>query len=439
MELGDLVVGAAYSADVKVDHHVATMTRVDPTGRCFISYRRSRAGEIDRLLGHLHEHGIPTWHDRANLGSEPTVEAIESAIEHNHTSSGLVWVTRDVAASAVILQEEAPRLLKRGRARNGFRTHAFLADGLDHGQLSAVLAMPGTVEDPTKTWNVLKVRGNPVQDEGAVEVAMHVMRQRLRDVHAHMPVNAPLRLKMFAHAQATPAFELGYGLALDWTPHYDHRHVAPAIWETRLLPALERVRSAVRSECPGRAVIADGHMTVATAVALGRAFSETTGLSLAWRQLPSGAHWSLADCAGDSGLAPTLASHDVSGTDLAVLVSIRGNVAEAVRVSRPVLPPFRAILTIGAHDGSAHVSLDTPGKAGHAARTIGNAIREARQRFPVVQRTHLFMSGPAGVALMVGQQLNAVGPVHLYEHDQSSDAVGRYVPSAVLTDIRSKP
>lgn len=439
MDLGIHESGSAVSAGVADGHGMPREDRVDPTGRCFISYRRSRAAEIDRVLGHLHEHGVPTWHDRKNLGSEPTIEALETSIGHEHTSAGLMWVTRDVSGSAVILQEEAPRLLKRARARNGFRTHAFLADGLDHPDLSKVMTMPGSLEDPAKTWNVLKARGNPVEDEGAVEVALHVMQQRLRDVHAHMPAGAPLRLKMFAHAQATPAFELGYGLALDWTPHYDHRHAAPTAWETRLLPALERVRSAVRSECPGRAVVADGHMTLATAVSLGRAFSETSGLPLAWRQLPSGALWSLAECGGDSGLVPELVSFDAGGTDLAVLVSIRGNVAEAVRVSRPTLPSFRAILSVGARDGSAHVSLDTPGKAGHAARLIGNAVREARQKFPVVQRTHFFLSGPAGVALMLGQQLNAVGPVHLYEHDQSKDAVGRYVPSAVLTDIRSKP
>ena len=41
----------------------------DPSGRCFLSYRRARKDDARLLIGALHDHGIPTWQDVKDLGS----------------------------------------------------------------------------------------------------------------------------------------------------------------------------------------------------------------------------------------------------------------------------------------------------------------------------------------------------------------------------------
>lgn len=405
----------------------------DLTGKCFLSYRRSQLEVMQRLARCLREHGVPTWQDIDNLGSEPTIEALGTALEDSYTGAGLLLLSKDVADSPVILQEEAPRILRRARARDGFRGHLVLSDGVDYGEVKTILNLPGVLEDPSKTWNIIKPPAECSPDQFALHVAERVLHDRLGDLHKLLSPADPVRIRLYAHAQAKAAFEPGVALALDWCDRYRHRHAPPTVWNDHLAPAVERIKNAVRSRCPGRRVVADGHMTIATGLLLGRAFVETAGIGLSWVQLPSGAAWSLDASPEDSAMVAQLDSLDVHGTDLALLVSVRGNVEPAVKATAG-LPGFRAVLRIGAADGSGMVDLATPGRAAHAARLIGNQLRLARQKYPVAQRIHLFMSGPAGLAMMVGQQLNAVGPVHTYEHNQTAGGVGVYVAAAVLGD-----
>lgn len=405
----------------------------DLTGKCFLSYRRSQLEPVQRLARCLREHGVPTWQDIDNLGSEPTIEALGTALEDPCTSAGLLLLSRDVAESPVILQEEAPRILRRARSRDGFRGHLVLSDGLDYGDVKSILDLPGMLEDPSKTWNIIKPPAGCSLDQFALHVAERVLHERLADLHKRLSPPDPLRIRLYAHAQAKAAFEAGIALVLDWCDRYRHRHAPPTVWNDHLAPAIERIKNAVRSRCPGRRVVADGHMTIATSLLLGRAFVETAGVGLSWVQLPSRSVWSLDASPEVSAMVAQLDSFDPHGKDLAVLVSVRGNVEPAMKATVG-LPGFRAVLRVGAADGSGMVDLATPGRAVHAARLIGNQLRLARQKYPVAQRIHLFMSGPAGLAMMVGQQLNAVGPVHTYEHNQTAGGVGVYDAAAVLGD-----
>ncbi|MBX3408218.1 MAG: SAVED domain-containing protein [Phycisphaeraceae bacterium] len=405
----------------------------DLTGRCFLSYRRSRLKRIGRLAHCLREHGVPTWQDIDNLGSEPTIEALGAALDDPSTAAGLLLLSKDVAKSPVILQEEAPRILRRARLRDGFRGHLVLSNGVGYGDVKSILDLPGMLEDPSKSWNIIKPPAGCSLEQFALHVTERVLLDRLGDLHTRLTPQDPLRIRFYAHAQAKSAFEPGFALVLDWVDRYRHRHAPPSVWNDHLVPTLERVKDAMRSRCPGRRVVADGHMTIATGLLLGRAFVETTGIGLSWVQLPSRAVWSLDASPEDSAMVAQIDSLDPHGTDLAVLVSVRGNVETAVKATAG-LPKFRALLRIAVADGSGTVDLSTPGRAVHAARLIGDQLRRARQMYPVAQRIHLFMSGPAGLAMMVGQQLNAVGPVHTYEHNQTAGGVGFYDAAAVLGD-----
>ncbi|MCC6678241.1 MAG: SAVED domain-containing protein [Phycisphaerales bacterium] len=403
----------------------------DLTGKCFLSYRRSQLEAVKVLAQCLREHGVPTYQDLDDLGSEPTVEALRTALDDPSTATGLIWLSTGVKDSPVILQEEAPRIFRRGRSGDGFRAHVALADGLDYPDVRSILSMPDSLEDPSATWNIIK----PPADSPSVylHVAEQVVRQRLADLHKRLPASEPIRVRLYAHAQATPAFESGTALTLDWSTRFRHRHATPSVWNDDLAPTAKRVKNLIRTRCPGRRVLADGHMTIATALLLGRVFAEPTGIGLTWVQMPSRANWSLETVLENPGLSARLDSANAHGRDLAMLVNIRANVEPAVKATGS-LPAFRAILRIGATDSSGMVDLNTPGRAAGAARFIGDQLRLARQHYPVVDRIHLFFSGPVGLAMMVGQQLNAVGPVHTYEHNQENGGVGVYEPAVVLRD-----
>lgn len=409
--------------------------QTDPTGRCFVSYRSTRLGEIERLIPCLHEHGIPTWQDRQNLASEPTVEAIQNALDCPSTSSAILWLTGDVATSRVILDEEAPRIVQRARASDGFTAKLCLANGLKFAAASDILKMPGSLESPSKTWNLRLIDGDPATDEAILGVAKAALSRRIAAIHAALPPGERLRIAFHAHAQARPAFETGYALMVDWTRHFQLRHASADAWNGRMLPALASIIEVIRTAAPRRAVLAEGFVSIATAFAIGRSFMEPSGIPLTWKQLPKGDEWSLSPLRSDSGFSAELASQDVSASALAVLVSIRGNVEPAVVASQTALPAFRAILRVRPQNGQATAHLESCEQASHLARLVADQIREARATYPRIRTTHLFYSGPVGVAMMIGQQLNALGPVQLYEHSQTpEDAVGTYVPAALLCD-----
>ena len=432
--IGPLVTTRAI--DARGEPNGAEPLKTDPTGRYFVSYRRSRADEIERLVPLLHEHGIPTWQDKQNLAAEATVEAIQKALECHSTAGAILWLSTDVAKSDIIRQEEAPRILKRARADAGFAAELCVADGLGYGDVTNVLNLPGSMEDPSKTWNLHRIEGIPASDPALLAVTHAALARRLKAIHGVLNPDAPLRLSLHAHSQARPAFELGRALIVDWTPHFQQRHAAAAAWDSRLLPALAAIVDAIRTSAPRRAVLAEGYLSITSAFALGRAFMEPCGIPIAWNQFPKGELWSLGQSDSDSGFAPSLFSQDVGANDLAVLVSIRDDVEPAVTATASSLPSFRAILRVQGDKGHrTHIA--TPDQASRTARLVGNQIRQARDKYPVIRKTHLFYSGPAGIALMIGQQLNAVGPVQLYEHQQTSeDAVGTYVPSALLCDMK---
>ena len=66
------------------------------------------------------------------------------------------------------------------------------------------------------------------------------------------------------------------------------------------------------------------------------------------------------------------------------------------------------------------------------AMTVAEAIRDARRGFRPLSVVHLFMAVPIGLAVLIGQSLNTLGPVQTYEH-VSIDGTGIYRAAARLT------
>jgi SMODS-associated and fused to various effectors sensor domain len=54
-----------------------------------------------------------------------------------------------------------------------------------------------------------------------------------------------------------------------------------------------------------------------------------------------------------------------------------------------------------------------------------DAIKAARVKWRDIRRIHLFIAGPAGFAVLLGQLLNGLGPIQTYEH-LPDDSIGHY-------------
>jgi hypothetical protein len=74
----------------------------DPTGRSFVSYRRTRRDEAAFLVHAQHDHGIPTWLDLNNLGNVPTEDELRKVLADPSTASAVLFVTPEVETSPII-------------------------------------------------------------------------------------------------------------------------------------------------------------------------------------------------------------------------------------------------------------------------------------------------------------------------------------------------
>lgn len=408
-----------------------TSMATNPCGRTFVSYRRSAASDVQRLIVAMRARGIPTWRDVDDLESELTGDALTRALEAEDTASAVSWITPDVEYSPAIQRVELPRILQRARADGPFFVEFALAGGLDYPDADRILREVPTLDSLSNGWNVTRL-GEAATDAQVCDIARRVLRRRLREIARRDA--GPLQMAIHTRADAPLPFNRDTALQLDWCPLFEGRHARDGAWEDSLFPALRDVVTAIQRECSEREIIASGKCALPAGFALGRAFIEPSGLRLTWRQHTGAAEqdWSLRRELEPSGFRVDATYSDLNGEDVAVLINVRGDVEPAVRASTG-LPRFAVISRVTPESGTYPASVETPGQATHLARAVAGEIRRVRTEHPYATRTHIFLSGPLGLAVLIGQQLNGLGQVQTYEHIQG-DGPGTYVSAAMLSD-----
>ncbi|HSV64357.1 MAG TPA: SAVED domain-containing protein [Mycobacteriales bacterium] len=407
---------------------MTTVLPTNPYGRCFISYRRTRLDEIRRVIAALHDHGIPTWQDETDLDAVPFESALRDTIASPDTASGLLWITPEVADSLVTLDVEIPGLVSRAERGDGFYLQPVTAGGLDHAGAADVTRSSRTMND-FGTWNSHRVRTDPVSDEDAAAVARRVLKQRVEKIHIALPPGAPIVIDVYTR---TPViYYADAALTVNLTHRFDGRQAHPDAWQ-RGLPALEAIVSSVASGAPHRPIRLRGKLGLPTTVALGVAFMETRSLDAAWVQPTTDRPdtlYSLAAGRVPSGFGVTVKPGRVDARDLAVLVNVRESCVGAVNATSD-LPPFRAQVHADPPASYPHLFAD-PGEAVDLAYEVVHKVRAARREYGYIGTAHLFIAGPVGLAFLLGQLLNTLGPVQTYEH-VSYDGVGQYRPAVTV-------
>jgi hypothetical protein len=402
----------------------------DPTGRSFLSYRRTRVEDARLLIEMQHDLGVPTWQDLSDLGQGHTDAQLRDALADSETANALAYLTPDVKDSATITRTELPGIVKRTEAKDGFFVVPAAAGGLDYPDISATVGTYLGTHD-LGDWNVTKVRSDPLSELDAFELAKRVLKHRLMTIHANCPADAPLTIGL--HTRAAPPFSAGTTLNLDWSHRFNEREAPTPIWENRLVPALKAVGDSIIRFAPGRSLLLNGLCALPAAVMLGTTFLATRGIRAAWQQYSAKRptqDWDLGAPRETSGFEIDLQPANTAANDIAVLVSVASSVEPAFAASRPSLPLFRATLHIRRPGPLPHY-LQSPGQAADVAALVVEGLRRARKEFQARGTVHLFLAVPAGLAFLIGQSLNTVGPVQTYEH-LSSDAVGRYQAAVLL-------
>lgn len=402
----------------------------DPTGRSFLSYRRTRVDEAALLIQAQHDRGIPTWQDVRNLGSAPTEDEIRQVLADPTTASAILFITPEVESSPIIRNVEVPHIVQRAETADGFFVVPLAAGGLDYGAAAEATSNHLSAQN-LAYWNMTKASAPTVCPQTAGQIANRVLAQRLRAIDCFLPRGEALRLGLFV--RRAPPFEPGIALALDWTERFTEKETTAEIWQKALLPALAEIAAAVRQYAPGRAIEAYGLPTLPAALALGCAFLSTGGIELRWRQTTQARPdqlWSVTQARKTSGFQFRASSHDPAARDIAVLISVADNVEPLFAATRKSLPSLRAVIHI-ARPGSYPHLINSPGEAADVAHIVQDALREARRQYGNIGTVHLFAAIPAGLAVLVGQRLNTFGLVQTYEH-VGIDGSGCYKPAALL-------
>lgn len=111
------------------------------------------------------------------------------------------------------------------------------------------------------------------------------------------------------------------------------------------------------------------------------------------------------------------------------MVCVTTDVENTVKASK--LGNFRAVIHISKEGKYPH-SIKSSNEAVDIAFKVREAIQEARGQYSQIQRVHLFIAGPVGLAMLIGQQLNTFGSIQMYEHVTTTGMTGHYEPSILL-------
>jgi hypothetical protein len=404
----------------------------NPAGRCFVSYRRSRLSEVERLIRSLRERGIPTWQDVKDLDETHTDSELRRVLKDSDTANAVLWITPDVADSDIIRRVEAPLIMSRADSEDDpFFVVPVAAGGAGYGDAAEAVGEDlslATLEE----WNIRKVANDPAREADVRVISQRVLSRRLRAVVDGMDADDPITLGLFA--RKGPAADNNFALAMDWTGRITNRHASETIWKRHLLPAVADVVDSVEQFSGGKQVIASGLPTISAAFALGRGFMAPRGIESTWLQFsPASGEvgWSLREAREDIELVVRCRDKDAGADDLAVLVSVSAPVEHAWAASKEDLPSFRALVDVRLN-GHGNAVLNA-GQALDIAHQTIDAVRQARNEFRPKGSVHLFMAVPVGISFLLGQLSNTLGPIRLYEHDET-DAVGRYVAGPQLTE-----
>ena len=319
------------------------------------------------------------------------------------------------------------------------RTTAFFdvtvaAGGLDYKDAAAALDPRLTLHDLSNR-NLLKADTDPIREDFAVEVARQVLKQRLQAIHRSLPPGEPLKLRLSTWPSDGPL--PGHALMLDWRALFKGRLAPTAVWEDKLRPALKHIVESISTHAPARRVEASGKLSFAAALALGITFRQTGRVRMDISQdMRDGTSqlWNIHS----PGVSVPLSIQSREGTleseQLAVLISIIAGPKETetdLALSRPALPKFRGIVQIASASGTPLV-VNSPGEAANIACQIRDAIRDATSvRFKPIQTIHLFIAAPVALAVLIGQWLNTLPEVQVYEHVRGASP-GPYQPAVKL-------
>ncbi len=235
-----------------------------------------------------------------------------------------------------------------------------------------------------------------------------------RGLRAEHPDEPPARL--WVHGWARLAWDREPSAELDWSEHFDRdtrRVPAPELWDSKLLPELRKVRDDFARR-DTRYIDFRGKLPLSAVIAIGATFPQVGGFRFRAEQPTAGdlQLWR-SDAAPTDRRFVIKAENVQPGPDAVIGLGVTGD-------GLPDLRRFHAGAGLGAlvyaepDVGVGPAVLKSAGDAVALAISAKQVLRKARAKYGTA-KIHLVPYGPATLFLLVGQHLNALGPVIVYE------------------------
>lgn len=383
----------------------------------FLSYRRTWKKEVEELAESCRLRGLRVFldvSDPAGIAGPSQFDALRRLIRED-SSGMLIHVTKDIVDSACIWEVEVPTGLERADREPGFPLIPFFRDESPtrvresmrpHGPRlaapSGVVAIPpaGTAANDEVTF----------LDRKRAEAAC-LLLQRLLDRDERS-------LEIFVQTRQIGPQTAGADLLLDWRLAYPDEVPSPAGCAAIELAITDLASVLGRTSARHLRIAGQAHLSAA--VLLGGHFHRAAGFGLDVSQ--QGDIWASAGSVVDPALQITRQQLDPSHRDISLVVGI----------SRPETIPSveRALGNLGVMlggritaqpaGGAARDVIPSAEYARGVIQTVTSALMKARADWGAGP-THLFISAPFALAVLLGHGLNGLGPVHVYEHHKSTD------------------
>jgi len=311
------------------------------------------------------------------------------------------------------------------RFRLGFASIADLEEMVDRQMwvcgLKSGDGPRGAAIDQVRAW---------IEEGGTKKkVTLDTLREALDRLNLWVAADEEESIVVVLHTWSVREYDYQPDYELDWTAYFDHptrRVPNPEIWNKVLLPELRNLEQIISQTTACRRIRLRGSLCLSAAFAFGHVFSVAGSYRLEiqhrtqlWRsETPPDPNCRLEiqEEPGTNG-----------ATDLLMVLSITGDakpqVLEYVKSQRM---EFRAHVYMSPAGGAHDYSLQGVAHASAWARLARLELRRALGVYRPA-RTHLFYFGPQSLAVLIGQKLNACGPIQLYEYQYPD-----YTPSCLL-------
>lgn len=271
--------------------------------------------------------------------------------------------------------------------------------------------------DLVKTW---------IEERDNIEITLDKLNDALSHNHLLLSRKANTGIVVAVQNWSRRKFDVATDFELDWTRLFDHptRRVPKTVtWARTLLPQLRSVEQKIRTEKSERLIRLRGDICLSTAFAVGNIFSASAGyrFEIQHRQQI----W-FSDVPPDEAyqIDFVLENGNPNAKDLLCVISVTGDAKpQALQYVERRNLRFQAQLSLAPIDGSHDHSIRGNVDASSFAWRVRSSLRQAVDRI-VPQTTHLFYFGPASLAVLIGQKLNACGEIQFYEFQNPG-----YVPS----------